>query len=206
MAKIVKKPMVRKAEIVKAASYLFQTKGYEKTTMQDVMSHLDIAKGTIYHYFKSKEALLESAIENMVMQNILKIQNLLQKAKGNALEKMRFLIEKGNMANDNADILDHLHRSSNANMHLRLLTATLLKLAPLYGKIIQEGCDEGIFQTEAPMECAEFILFAVQFLTDRGIYPWTQEDLLRRSQAFPKLIEQQLKASPGSFQFLINLM
>jgi hypothetical protein len=89
-------------------------------------------------------------------------------------------------------------------MHTRLLAVALLKQAPLYAKLIQQGCDEGIFQTESPLECAEFILSAIQFLTDAGIYPWTQADLMRRIQAFPQLVEQLLKAPPGSFQFLID--
>ena len=80
----------------------------------------------------------------------------------------------------------------------------LIKQAPLYAKLIRQGCEEGLFQTEAPLECAEFILSGIQFLTDRGIYPWTQEDLMRRIRAFPKLIEQQLKAPAGSFQFLVE--
>jgi hypothetical protein len=44
----------------------------------------------------------------------------------------------------------------------------------------------------------------MQFLTDLGIYPWTEEILLRRALAFPRLIEAQLKAPPGSFQFLLD--
>ena len=87
-------------------------------------------------------------------------------------------------------------------MHSRLFAATLMKQAPLYAEIIQQGCDEGVFKTGAPLECAEFILSAIQFLTDMGIYPWTEEDLRRRTQAFPTLIEQMLQAPPGSFQFL----
>lgn len=37
-------------------------------------------------------------------------------------------------------------------------------------------------------------------------YPWTEEELLRRARAFPKLIEQQLKALSGSFDFLVLSM
>lgn len=77
-----------------------------------------------------------------------------------------------------------------------------MKQAPLYAEIIQQGCDEEIFKTEVPLECAEFILSAIQFLTDMGIYPWTEKDLKRRIQAFSALIEQILQAPPGSFQFL----
>ena len=59
MARIVKKPEERRQEIIEAARELFQAKDYEKTTMRDVMDKLGIAKGTIYHYFRSKEDLLE---------------------------------------------------------------------------------------------------------------------------------------------------
>jgi AcrR family transcriptional regulator len=206
MVRIVKKSAERRSEIVQAARRLFLTKEYEKASMQDIMDSLRIAKGTIYHYFKSKEALLEAVIEDIVEESIGKMQTIIKESQGNALEKIQMLVKAGNMAADNNAILEHLHRRGNDAMHIRLLAATLVKQAPLYGKLIQQGCNEGIFQTDTPLECAEFILSAFQFLTDMGIYPWTQEDLLRRVQAFPKIIEQLLKAPPGSFQFLIHQM
>lgn len=204
MVRTVKKSAERRAEIVKTARLLFQTKEYEKATMQDVMEALDIAKGTIYHYFKSKEDLLEAVIEDIVEQNIQQMQALAKNAVGDALQKMRFLIKAGQIASDNQPILEYLHKPGNYAMHTRLLAAVLVKQAPLYAEVIQQGCKEGVFKTGSPLECAEFILSAVQFLTDMGIYPWTQEDLQRRMQAFPKLIEQMLSAPAGSFQFLVE--
>lgn len=205
MVRTVKKPLERRAEIVEAARYLFQTQEYEKTTMQDVMENLGIAKGTIYHYFPSKEALLEAVVENIVDTNIEHLQSIIQNAKGTALEKIKLLVEAGNMAVNNPDVLDQLHKPGNNAMHTRLLAATLIKQAPLYAQLIQQGCDEGIFKTSAPLESAEFILSGIQFLTDVGIYPWTQGDIKRRAQAFPQLIEQLLKAPAGSFKFLVKV-
>lgn len=205
MVRIVKKAVERKSEIVQAARSLFQTKGYDKTTMQDVMDHLGIAKGTIYHYFKSKEELLEAVTENIVDENIKQIQISMKGMMGNALEKIRLLVEAGSIATDNHEILEHLHQPGNTGMHIRLLAATLVKQAPLYAELIRQGCEEEIFQTDTPLECAEFILSAIQFLTDQGVYPWPQEALIRRSLAFPGLIETLLKAAPGSFQFMLNL-
>ena len=201
MARIVKKPLQRRSEILEAARHLFQTRGYERTTLQDVMNRLGIAKGTIYHYFKSKEELLEVAVEEMVNRRLEKMEALIQNAKGNALKKMQVLIEMGKEATDQA-ALEELHRKGNEAMHTRLLAFTLIREAPLYAKLIEQGCEEGIFHTETPLECAEYILSAVQFLTDPGIYPWTKDDLIRRARALPKIIEQQLKAPLGSFQFL----
>jgi len=206
MARTIKKPTERRSDIINAARCLFQTKKYDKTTMQDVIDALGIAKGTIYHYFKSKEALFEAVIENIVDTNIEQMQALINETKGTALEKIQTLIAAGDISAENEGILDNLHQPGNNVMHARLLAATLVKQAPLYAKLIQQGCKEGVFQTNNPLECAEFVLAAIQFLTDMGIYPWTKEDLNRRIRAFPQLIEQQLKAPSGSFQFMVNHM
>lgn len=203
MVRTVKKPEERRMEIVKAARFLFETRDYDRTTIQDVIDYLGIAKGTVYYYFRSKEDLLEAVIEDITNELIGKMQKVLDEATGNALEKLQMLIIAGNMGEENQQILEQLHRPGNFGMHVRLLMVTLQKQAPFYGQIIQQGCEEGLFQTDTPLETAEFILTAIQFLTDSGIYPWTQETLIRRMKAFPSLLETQLKAKPGSFDFLI---
>jgi len=203
MARTVKKPEERRTDIVKAARFLFQSRDYDQTTMQDVMEYLGIAKGTIYYYFKSKEELLEAVINDIVDERLAQMQAVLAASSGNALERLRALVTAGNMAGENEELLEQLHRPANYAMHARLLATALQKQAPLYAALFEQGCAEGLFQTDTPLETAEFILSAVQFLTDEGIYPWTQETLLRRARAIPALIETQLKAKPGSFQFLL---
>ncbi len=196
------KPVNRRGEILKVARNLFLTKDYEKTTMIDIMDTLEIAKGTIYHYFKSKEALFEAVIEDIVEENIKQMRTLVKNSPKNALEKIQILVNAGNISQENKKIVEQLHKPANNALHSRLLAAALMKQAPLYAEIIQQGCDEGIFKTGTPLECGEFILSAIQFLTDTGIYPWKEEDLKRRTQAFPILIEQMLQAPSGSFHFL----
>lgn len=197
-----KKTVNRREEILKVARNLFLTKDYDKTTMVDIMEALEIAKGTIYHYFKSKEALFEAVIEDIVEKNVKQMAALIKNSSKNALQKIQLLVNAGNIFQENERIVEQLHKPVHNALHSRLLAAALMKQAPLYAEIIQQGCEEGVFKTGAPLECAEFILSAIQFLTDRGIYPWMEEDLKRRIQAFPTLIEQLLQAPLGSFQFL----
>lgn len=206
MVRIVKKPEERRQEIVSAARELLQTKEYEKTTMRDIMEKLGIAKGTIYHYFKSKEELFEAVVENIVEEDIAHKQALLHETPGNALDKIRTLITTDSLAEDHDEILAHLHHPGNVGMHTRLLAVAIERQARLYESLFIQGCEEGIFETEYPLECAEFLLAGIQFLTDMGIYPWSQEDLMRRAMAFPALVEAQLKAPKGSFSFLVEQM
>ncbi len=49
-----------KSRIVKAAWNLFYKKGYNQTTVEDIIAASKTSKGTFYHYFKGKEALLNS--------------------------------------------------------------------------------------------------------------------------------------------------
>src|SRR2546428_588934 len=65
MARIVKDPVVRRNEILDVAERLISTKGYEQMAIQDIVDELQIAKGTVYHYFDSKIAVLEALVERM---------------------------------------------------------------------------------------------------------------------------------------------
>ncbi len=49
-----------KTRIVKAAWNLFYKNGYDHTTVEDIIAASKTSKGTFYHYFKGKEALLNS--------------------------------------------------------------------------------------------------------------------------------------------------
>ena len=205
MVRVVKKPEERNSEIIAAACQLFLSKGYDSTTMQDVMCHLGIAKGTIYHYFKSKEELLGAVVDSVAEDEMLRLKKLLENIQGNALQRLEQLIMNGSKHDDHDDLLEHLHMTSNAGMHIRLLAKVVTMQAPLYAEQFRLGCKEGVFTTDQPLECAEFLLSGIQFLTDRGIYPWTQDQLERRWKAFPKLIENQLSAPEGSFSFLLTI-
>jgi AcrR family transcriptional regulator len=91
MTRTIKHPNIRRLEIVKAARHLFQAKSYDKTTIQDVIDHLGIAKGTIYHYFKSRQELLGAVIKDIVDENVEQMQSIVAESSGNALDKMRQL-------------------------------------------------------------------------------------------------------------------
>lgn len=208
MVRVVKKPEERRSEIVAAACKLFLSQGYDSTTMQDVMRHLGIAKGTIYHYFASKEELLEAVIDSLVVAEMTRLQDVLENTNGTALDRLEKLIMSGSNHDvdyGHQDLLDHLHQAFNTSMHIRLLAKVVTNQAPLYAKLFRMGCEETVFKTDHPLECAEFLLSGVQFLTDMGIYSWTEEELKRRWSAFPKLIESQLNAPDGSFSFLLEI-
>ena len=205
MTRVVKKASERREEIIRAAREHFQTQDFKKITMQNLMEKLNIAKGTIYHHFASKGEILEAVVEEVVDEEVFRKQELLKGHQDlKPIEKLAFLITESSMAHDNEKLLENLHHPENAGIHSRQLARILLKVAPLYASVIREGCEEGIFKTKYPVECAEFLIAGVQFLTDEGFYPWDEAHLHRRMEAFPTLVENLLGAPTGSFNFLKN--
>lgn len=205
MKRIVKKAEVRRAEIIEAAVRLFRSKGRESVTMQEIMDELGIAKGTIYHYFRSKEDLLEAIVGDLVEKELAAKEALLRgpEAAGlDALGRMRALTGGPSLADENEKVLETLHGEEHAAMHARQLGRYIKRLAPLFAEVIEQGRREGVFTTETPLESAEFMLAGAQFITDAGFYPWSAADLGRRAAALPALIENQLGAPAGSFGFL----
>lgn len=202
MVRIVKDPEQRRMEIIETACEVFLQKGYESTTMNDVMRRLDIAKGTIYHYFRSKEELLDAVLLYITDREQRRIQQVFDTLRGKAMERLQALIFSISHENHDTELLENLHKPANAGMHIRLHARTLLMLTPFFAEVLERGRQEGVFRFDDPLASAEFIFAATTFLTDMGFYPWTPDQLERRIKAMPGLIERQLGAAPGSFDFL----
>lgn len=202
MSRIVKKPAERRAEILQAARYLFTTKDYGKTTMEDVIKYLSIAKGTVYHYFKSKEDLLAAVVDTIVEEAIANLDTELAQSNGDAIEKLKILVGGLNVSAANPELLEELHHSKNAQLHLQVMIGSLNRCAPLLGSVIEQGCAEKLFRCSDPLTSAEFILAGAQFLTDRGIHSWSNDELERRARGLGHIIEQLLGARPQSCSFL----
>jgi AcrR family transcriptional regulator len=68
MARIVKKPDERRSELIACAQKLFYLKGYESTSVRDIVDEVGVAKGTFYYYFDSKTAVLEAVVDELIAQ------------------------------------------------------------------------------------------------------------------------------------------
>lgn len=202
MARTVKKPDVRKQEIVEAAMKLFLEKTYDSSTTNDVMKVLGIAKGTIYHYFPSKSALLDAVVEQMAADYLGRRLPALEDCNDGALARIACLFSRDALSDTEKDAIERLHQEGNVTLHARLLAVLVEQMSPVFGRLIAEGVEEGVFDTKHPLEVAELLLAGIQFLTDEGVHAWKAADLERRAKAFPAIADRLLGAAPGSFSFL----
>lgn len=85
MARISKDPLIRQAELIEEAQKLFFAKGYQATTIQDIVAEVGVSHGTFYYHFNSKEALLEALI-------VQQIERLIKKEEAKKTEHMDPLV------------------------------------------------------------------------------------------------------------------
>ncbi len=86
-------PADRRREIIDAAAALFQEKGYAASSIQDVANAVNILKGSLYYYIKSKDDLL-FAVVNEVHEGGLKNLEEGKRVDGSALERIRSFVER----------------------------------------------------------------------------------------------------------------
>ena len=61
--RVVKKPEERRAEMIAAASKLFAQQGFVRTSMAEIVSAVDVAKGLFYYYFTTKDDMVKAVVE-----------------------------------------------------------------------------------------------------------------------------------------------
>jgi AcrR family transcriptional regulator len=68
-----KKMKSKRKIILNNSLKLFSEKGYEQTTIHDISTRSELAKGLIYHYFSSKESILDTIIYQGIPLNMEKL-------------------------------------------------------------------------------------------------------------------------------------
>lgn len=84
---------LRQEDILRAAEHIFAIKGYHEASIQDIAREAQYAVGTVYLYFKDKEALYTTLIERKAQELILTVKNKVAQVK-NTREKIKVLVEE----------------------------------------------------------------------------------------------------------------
>ena len=193
----------RCTEILNISERLFTSKGYEKTTVNDILEGVGIGKGTFYHYFKSKEEVMDAVIMRMANDAKVMCQEIADMPGLTANEKILKVLTEQPGKND--EIVEQLHHDDNSAMHLKSLIETIHAISPAMTQIIEQGVNDGAYKTPYPQESFEFLFTAAQFLLDPGLFKWSVAELLQKVKAFICILETVLGTEKGGFDFLYEL-
>jgi len=150
---------VRRDAFLDVAQRLVQAKGYEAMSIQDVLDELEASKGAFYHYFDSKQALLEAVVERFADVAIAELAPVLNDPKLPALRKLeRFFAgiarRKAEQKELMLAIIEIWNSDGNAIVREKLRRLTVSRMVPLLSAVIKQGTDEGVFRVASPDETA----------------------------------------------------
>lgn len=178
--------------ILSVSAKLFIEKGYDKTSMQDIVNVLGMSKGAIFHHFKSKEAIFNAVMEKQFERITATINGWLIEMQGlTAKEKLRGLIGR----NLTDEIISESNimiagRTGSSLIILSLIQNNIEKLAPIIANVLREGVEDGSVSTEFPDECAEVFLLLLNFWCDTDVFQGDSSTIQKRFRFLQHLMRR----------------
>lgn len=194
-----KKGERRKQDLLNIAYRMFIEKGYENTSVDDIVAEAGIAKGTYYYYFESKEATLEAVIEMMIG----KAENIAKAALMNPVpipQKLASVVYAFQPNKDESVITDVLERKENIVMHDKIGKKIVEVAVPILSDIVREGIAQGIFACTNVEERVKMLLIMSQNMFDYGAY--SNKDI----EVYVDMLEKSLGAKEGTMSFISEFL
>ena len=213
MPRAIKAYEERKSEMVAAAWNLFSENGYDQTTVNAIIEKLGVSKGTFYHYFTSKEDILNAVVKTMTREGLSAVRPIFEDETISAIDKLNRFIKAARtwrLANIDAikQIVDVVYRDENIIIRHKLHTYSVALVVPLLTKLIEQGVEEGVFNNAYPPECAELLLHLgntigetnARLFLELEARPDNLEQIKRNIDVYCDMLERMLGAPKGSIE------
>jgi AcrR family transcriptional regulator len=206
---------VKRSAILDTAKRLVQTKGYEQMAIQDLLDDLQISKGAFYHYFGSKQALLEALIEHLLDEGEQLLIAITHDPTLSALEKLQHFL--GQLAQWKTaqketflGLLRVWYADENAIVRQKLYAARIKRVTPWLSAIIRQGLEEGILKTDYPDKTSHIVVSLLhdhsntlaELLLSGLLGPEQFVHVEQTVAAYTDALERVLGLAPHSLQLL----
>ena len=176
-----KYPEVTVERILDAAQRLFLEKGYDNTTIQDIVDELGgLTKGAVYHHFKSKEEIMDAVGDRMFFANN-PFEAVKKRSDLSGLEKLREVIRLNNADEQRTELtLQSVPVAKNPRLLAKMLISNRKVLTPCFRELIDEGLADGSICTEYPREISELLPMLTSLWLLPSIYPASKAEQRRK--------------------------
>ena len=194
-----KKGEKRKKELLNIAYDMFLTRGYENTHVDEIIEKAQIAKGTYYYYFQSKEQMLEEVID-MMIDSETKMAEQVIGMDISVPQKIVMILTSMKPTEAEQPIKNALFQPENVLMHHKVRQKLINILTPILSEVIKEGVDEGIFECDNIPERVKMLLIISDSTFNEGTF--SEKDI----SVFIDMTEKLLGAENGTMSFIYDLI
>lgn len=162
----------RRTEIIATAQQLFFSRGFDSVSIADIIRAVGIAKGTFYHYFASKDELLEGIIDVYTERVIAHIEPISADRNRSARERLgEYFREAFFIKAQSPEMLrlglEQMYRAENTLLRIRMVDRSVTVVAPHLATMIRDGNRQGEFSVPDPENCAEFIYRGIAAVSEQ---------------------------------------
>lgn len=186
-----KYPEMTVEKILDVAQHLFLEKGYDNTTIQDIVDHLDgLSKGAVYHHFKSKEEIMDAVSDRMFSSNnpFEKVRN---RTDLNGLQKLREVICLNQSDEDQTSMtIQSIPLKRNPRLLVEIIESNRRILTPYYKELLEEGNKDGSIHTEYTKEIAELIPLLTSLWLLPSVFPSDKEGMKNKFRFLGDMLEK----------------
>ena len=215
--RVVKAAAVRRLELVDLAQRLFLERGYERTTVNDVIDAAGVSKGAFYHHFRAKEDLLEAIAERFARQSLEAMGAVRADPALNALQRLNGMLTrirawKMDAMPELRAMFTAMVQANNAVLYYRIVGAVFAAIAPAFTEVIAEGQQEGVFDvTDAALAAETLVSLSegrwrltvdAMAAAQRGDIEAAARMLAPRLRAEEAIIDRILGLAPGSIALI----
>lgn len=195
MKRNVKPPEMRKQELTAAACKLFTEKGYEKTSVRDILHEVGGEVGMFYHYFKSKDEIFEHAIVYFMEQHMSTFSVICQNHNDSFLQGMEQLIAF------QYESQKTYKETWSGKIHWSMLSAiykkTIESITPHVEKLVQQAVErnENAIKAEelSVHELTLFLIYGIGgVLHEKALADMSLEELAHKQKTLRSLIKQMV--------------
>lgn len=178
--------------ILDVSAKLFWEKGYEQTTLQDIIDRMGgLTKGAIYHHFRSKEEILIAVVEQMSMENTIAMSRIRDDATLSGKEKLEKMFSESLTDSKQKDLFtvtpNLMENPKLLSFYLKMVAYTIVPdyIVP----VIRQGVEDGSIQTEYPEELADVIMFLTDVWVNPIIFPMSDVQMANRIMLINDLLK-----------------
>lgn len=163
MTRISKTPAERKNEILDAAMELFLTKGYQNTSVSDIVQQINVAQGLFYYYFKSKDEVFRAVLERLTDEFAAKLIAIIQDGSLTFKSRLEKISEVSNNVLPMSDsaFIEEFHQAEFMDMHTRLSLHVARALIEPIANLLEEMNGRKIICIKDPQMTSAFLVFGI---------------------------------------------
>ena len=178
--------------ILDVAARLFMEKGYEHTSIQDIIDNLGgLSKGAIYHHFKSKEDILVAVTDRITSESNRMLADIRDQKDLCGREKLQAIFKESiNRPEQDAIFTVAPNLGANPKLLFSMLGETISDVAPNYIRpILEQGIADGTIEAAYPLELAELIMLAANFWMNPMVFDDSVEKVRNKTVIFCQMMK-----------------